>query len=124
MSANIKQIIEEINDSFMKGNTEGFLEHCADDVVWRMVGDKSITGKDAIREFMASTGGELPDFTIEKVIADGNSAVSYGNMTMKNKDGATVPYAWCDVYTFRDGTIATMDSYVIKTADAAQAEAA
>lgn len=124
MSANVKQIIENINDSFTKGNTEGFLEYCADDVVWRMVGDKSFTGKAAIREFMASTGGDLPDFTIDRVIADGDSAVSYGNMTMKNKDGVPVPYAWCDVYTFRDGRIATLDSYVIKTAETAQAEAA
>lgn len=124
MSAKNKQIIDKINDSFAEGNIEGFLEHCADDVVWRMIGDKSFTGKGAIREFMTSTGGELPDFTIDKVIGDGDSVVTYGNMTMKNKDGKAVPYAWCDVYGFRDGKIATLDSYVIKTAETAQAETA
>jgi uncharacterized protein len=36
-------------------------------------------------------------------------------MIMKEKDGKTVPYAYCDIYRFRDGKIAELNSFVIKT---------
>ena len=86
MSTKNKQIVEKINDSFAKGNTEGFLENCADNVVWRMIGDKTFTGKNAIREFMASMEGtEPPKFTVDNTIAEGDSVVSYGDMTMTEK---------------------------------------
>jgi ketosteroid isomerase-like protein len=36
-------------------------------------------------------------------------------MTMKEKDGKTVPYGYCDIYRFRDGKIVELNSFVIKT---------
>jgi len=38
-----------------------------------------------------------------------------GDMTMKDKDGMAVPYAYCDVYRFRNDKIVTLSSFVIKT---------
>lgn len=117
MSTKNKQIVEKINDSFAKGNTEGFLENCADNVVWRMIGDKTFTGKNAIREFMASMEGtEPPKFTVDNTIAEGDSVVSYGDMTMTEK-GKTTPYSYCDVYRFKGDKIAELTSYVVKTAE-------
>ena len=51
MSQENKQIVEEINKAFMDGDTEGFLRHCVDDVVWVMEGDTTTKGVAAIREF-------------------------------------------------------------------------
>jgi ketosteroid isomerase-like protein len=125
MSANYKQIVEKINDSFSEGNIEGFLEHCKDDVTWRIVGEKTVTGKDATREFMKSTGGTIPDFTVDKIVAEGDSVVTYGDMTMTDpSDGKTKTYSYCDVYRFEGDKIAELNSFVVKIADAAQAEAA
>ena len=36
-------------------------------------------------------------------------------MTMKEEDGKTVPYAYCDIYRFRDGKIGELNSFVINT---------
>ena len=117
MSTKNKQIVEKINDSFAKGNTEGCLDNCADNVVWRMIGDKTITGKNAIREFMASMEGtEPPKFTVDNTIAEGDSVVSYGDMTMTEK-GKTTPYSYCDVYRFKGDKIIELTSYVVKTAE-------
>ena len=117
MSTKNKQIVEKINDSFAKGNTEGFLENCADNVVWRMIGDKTFTGKNAIREFMASMeGAEPPKFTVDNTIAEGDSVVSYGDMTMTEKE-KTTPYSYCDVYRFSGDKIVDLSSYVVKTAE-------
>ena len=115
MSAKNKEIIEKVNASFAEGDVEGFLSHCAEDVVWTMVGNKTTRGKNAIREWMASMEMEPPKFTVDNIIGEGDFVTAYGDMTMKDKDGKTVPYAYCDIYRFRDGKIAELNSFVIKT---------
>ena len=87
MATTNKEIVDKVNAAFAQNNHEGFLSHCADDVVFTMVGDKTVKGKDAIRKWMASMGGEPPTFTVQKVIAEGDFATSHGEMTMKGKDG-------------------------------------
>ena len=115
MSAKNKEIVEKVNASFAEGGVEGFLSHCADDVVWTMVGNQSTKGKNAIREWLASMDMEPPKFTVDNIIAEGDFAVAHGDMTMKDKDGKTAPYAYCDIYRFRDGTIVELNSFVVKT---------
>src|SRR5262245_66640416 len=99
--ANNKAIVEKVNAAFAQNNLDGFLTHCADDVVFTMVGDTSLKGKEAIRKWMASMPAEPPKFTVQNVIAEGDYATAIGDMTMKEKDGATVRYSYCDVYRFR-----------------------
>jgi len=115
MSARNKEIVEKVNASFAEGGAEGFLTHCADDVVWTMVGDKTTKGKSAIREWLASMDTEPPRFTVNNIIGEGDFVTAYGDMTMKDKDGKVVPYAYCDIYRFRDEKIVELSSFVIKT---------
>ena len=115
MSSTNKEIVEMVNASFAEGGVEGFLSHCADDVVWTMVGNKSTKGKNAIREWMASMDMEPPEFTVDNIIAEGDFVTAYGDMALKEKDGKTVPYAYCDIYRFREGKIVELNSFVIKT---------
>ena len=115
MSATNKEIVEKVNVSFAQGGIEEFLSHCAEDVVWTMVGHKTTKGKNAIREWMASMDIETPKFTVDNIIAEGDFVTAYGDMTMKEKDGKIVPYAYCDIYRFRDGKIAEVNSCVLKT---------
>src|SRR4030095_4665124 len=103
MSTNNKEIVEKVNASFAEGGIEGFLSFCADDVAWTMVGHKTVKGTTAIREWMAAMDIEPPKFTVDNIIAEGDFATAYGDMTMKDKDGKWEPYAYCDVYRFRDG---------------------
>jgi ketosteroid isomerase-like protein len=116
MSEKNKEIVEKVNAAFAKGSTEGFLSFCAEDVEWTMVGDKTVKGKDAIRQWMASMGNmEPPKFTVANVIAEGDFVMACGDLTMKNKDGKAVPYSYCDIYRFRDGKIVELRAFVINT---------
>jgi uncharacterized protein (TIGR02246 family) len=115
MPVNTKAIVEKVNAAFAQNNPEGFLSQCADDVTFTMVGDKTVKGKDAVRKWMASMGGEAPKFTVQQVIAEGDLATSYGDMTMKEKDGTTASYAYCDIYRFRGDKIAELKAFVMKT---------
>ena len=115
MSARIKAIIDEVNAAFAANNVEGFLAHCTNDIVWTMVGDRTVSGVEAIRGWMSSMNGEAPTFTVDHVSGDGDTVTAYGDMTMKGKNGAAEPYAYCDVYRFRGDKIAELRSYVVST---------
>lgn len=114
-----KEVVEKINAAFDRGDTNAFLTWCADDVVWTMVGDKTVRGKDGIRQFTASMPAEPPKFTVDGVVADGDFVTAFGDMTMK-EDGRIVPYSYCDVYRFKGGKVVDLKSFVIKTEQASR----
>lgn len=115
MSEKNKEIVKKVNASFAEGNTDGFLDHCAEDIVWTMVGEKTTSGKKAIREWMSQMEGmEPPAFTVDKMLAEGDSVVCYGDMTMKGEDGVEGSYSYCDVYGFTGDKIADLRSFVVK----------
>jgi uncharacterized protein (TIGR02246 family) len=113
-----KEIVDKVNAAFARNDVEGFLAFCADDVEWTMVGEKPVRGKDAIRQWMKAAPAEPPQFSVNQVIADGDFVAACGDMTMK-ENGQTVPYSYCDVYRFRDGKIAELRAFVVKTSNAA-----
>ena len=117
MSQKNKDTVKKVNDSFLEGNFEGFLNYCTDDVQWTIVGDVSNRGKETIRQWMNSMGDqEPPKFTvIDPVIADGDFVAARGDMTMKDKDGNEGQYSYCDIYRFSGDKIAELTSFVVKT---------
>jgi uncharacterized protein len=115
MPANHKETVNKVNAAFAANELEGFLSLCTDDVQWTMVGDRTVKGKDAIRNWMTPMMTEPPKFTVLELIADGEFVTGYGDMTMKDKDGSVSPYSYCDVYRFREDKIAELRSFVIKT---------
>ena len=115
MSEANKQIVEKINEAFMAGNTEGFLDHCSEDLVWTMVGEKRTEGKTAIREWMSQMEGcEPPVFTVDKMIADSDTVACYGDMTMKGESGNEEQYSYCDIYQFAGGQVTELRSFIVK----------
>ncbi len=62
MSTQNKEILESANSAITKGDYEGFLSFCSDDVTWIFVGDQTLTGKEAVREYMARTYLEPQSF--------------------------------------------------------------
>lgn len=114
MSAENRAVVERVNAAFTKGDVEEFLSCCADDVVWTMIGEKSVKGKQAIRNWMRAMPAEPPQFTVDGMCADGDLVTAFGDMTM-TQEGTPVPYAYCDVYRIHGGRIAELKSYVLKT---------
>jgi uncharacterized protein len=117
MSAKMREIVDKVNAAFAENNLEGFLSFCTDDVKWIMVGDKTVNGKVAIRQWMASMNIEPPEFTIDNVIAESDFVVAHGDMTMKDEDGEIAPYSYCDIYRFSGDKIFELRSFVIKAAE-------
>jgi uncharacterized protein len=115
MAEKNKEIVRQVDAAFGENNLEGFLEHCAEGIKWTMVGEKVVEGKDGIRQFMSEMQGmEPPKITNENIIAEGDSVAANGKMTMKDKNGKTVAYIYCDIYRFQGDKIVGLNSYVIK----------
>lgn len=116
MSEQNKEIVKKVDASFENHDLEDFLEYCAEDIEWTMVGEKTTSGKDAVREWMTSMEGhEAPKINSRNMIAEGERVAAHGEMMMKNESGETVNYTYCDIYRFRDGKISELTSFVVKT---------
>ncbi|CCH01414.1 hypothetical protein FAES_3406 [Fibrella aestuarina BUZ 2] len=115
MTDNNKAILEKANAAIAKGDLDGFLAFCSDDTEWTYVGDITLTGKEAVRRYLETTNSEPPNFTVTNLIAEGDFLTALGDIIMKDKDGQPVRYAYCDVWRLRDGKLAELKAFVIKT---------
>jgi uncharacterized protein len=109
-----KSILERGNAAIDAGNNEGFLALCTDDTVWTFVGDKTLNGKEAVRQWMATEYVEPPQNTVTNLIAEGDFLTAMGRLTMKDKDGNMAHYEYCDVWRFQEGKLAELKAFVIK----------
>jgi ketosteroid isomerase-like protein len=114
MSEKNKAILEKGNAAIASGNHEGFLEFCTDDTEWTFVGDKILKGKEAVRQWMATTYIEPPKVTVTNLIAEGDFLTAVGYVTMKENNGEAVRYAYCDVWRFHNGKMVELRAFVIK----------
>lgn len=115
MSENNKAILEAANAAIAEGNYEGFLSFCTDDTEWTFVSDRTLNGKAAVRQWMATTYVEPPTFRVANLIAEDDFVTALGNITMKDEDGKAADYSYCDIWRFRDGKIVELRAFVIKT---------
>lgn len=113
---NNKEILEKANLAVTNGDNEGFLSFCTEDVKWNFVGDQTLEGKEAVRKYMEKTYIEPPKFDIENLIAEGNYVTAIGKISMKNENGETENFEYCDVWRFQEGKMAELKAFVIKTA--------
>lgn len=115
MSAENEKIVREINTAFEQNEMEKFLDHCDENLVWTMAGEAKTTGKTAIREWMKDMAGcDPPKIGVDKIISTEDSAVCYGDMTMKGSSGEQEGYSYCDIYTFAGGKVTELRSFVLK----------
>lgn len=115
MSANNKAILEAANAAIAEGDYEGFLSFCADNTEWTFVGDKTLKGKDAVRQWMVTEYVEPPLNIVANLIAESDLVAAVGDLTIKDADGRATHYSYCDIWRFRGGKIVELRAFVIKT---------
>lgn len=114
MSESIKAVLREANAAIDRGDTEAFLSHCPDDLQWTAVGEMTLSGKDAVRKWMATAYLTPPKYTVDEMIAEGDSLVAIGEIMAEDDDGRSVPHLYCDVWRLRSGKLAALRAFVIK----------
>lgn len=99
----------------LRGDNERFLAYCTDDTVWHFLGDQTLNGKQAVRDYMAKAYIEPPQFDVQHLIAEGDFVTAIGKISMKDGSGQVVNYDYCDVWRFRGGKMAELKAFVIET---------
>lgn len=117
MPATNKEILLKGNAAIAEGNHEEFLSLCTDDTLWTFVGERTLKGKQAVREYMAEAYIEPPIVTVEHLISEGDFLTAVGEITMKDKDGKATHYSYCDVWRFVGGKMAEVTAFVIQNKD-------
>ena len=114
MSEKNKSILAQANAAVAKGDYEGFLSHCTDDVEWTFVGDRTLKGKQAVREYMRTTYIEPPAFTVAHLIAERDFVTALGDISIKSETGQVAHFEYCDVWRIRDGKLAELKAFVVE----------
>ena len=117
MSEAHKLVLESANAAIVKGDFDGFLKFCTEDTTWTFEGERTIEGKEAIRQWMATTYIEPPNFEVHRMIADGDFVAALGEILLKDEQGKATRHAYCDVWRFHGEKLAELRAFVIKTAN-------
>lgn len=110
-----KLTLERANAAIVKGDYEGFLVQCTEDTEWVFEGDRTLKGKEAARQWMASVYSEPPKFNVHRVIAEGEFVVALGEIMLKDEQGTPTRHSYCDIWRFDDGRMAELRAFVIKS---------
>ncbi len=107
------EFLKKFNIAFAKGDIEFIIGSVTDDIVWDIIGDRKIEGKE---KFVSALKNMLPykttELTLDRVLLHGKEGAANGVMKLEN--GKT--YAFADFYRFsgaKGAKIQLLTSYVI-----------
>lgn len=109
-----KATLEQANAAIQAGDNEGFLTHCAEDIRWTTVGEGTLRGLSAVREWMRTAYATPPQFKVRQMVAEGDHVVAIGTIIGDGSDGKATELAYSDVWRFRDGKMVELDAFVVK----------
>ena len=109
-----KAILAAGNAAIAAGNYEEFLSFCSEDTEWTFVGDQTLKGKEAVRQWMAAEYVEPPMNTVVRFLAEGDFLTVLGFLILKDKNGQATQYEYCDIWRFEEGKMVELKAFVIK----------
>jgi uncharacterized protein len=114
MSVTQRGLVEEYFAGFRTSDHARILTTLTNDVEWVIHGHRTTRGKaefDGEIENPAFTGS--PQLDVHRVHEDGPVVVITGEGSGVSVAGGPFRFAFNDLFTFRDGLIARVDSYVV-----------
>jgi ketosteroid isomerase-like protein len=108
------QIVDRYMDGFRRSDHEAILGCLTDDVVWHIHGLRTTQGKGEFDHEIENPAFEgSPELTIERTIEADDMVVATGTGIGHYRATGRFQFAFSDIFTFRDGLIAQVDSYVV-----------
>ncbi len=108
------EFLKEFNIAFAKGNVEFITESVTDEIVWDIIGDRRIEGKEKFREELEKMKSKkTTELIIDQILSHGKEGATNGIMKMQNGK----KYAFSDFYKFKGAKgskIKSITSYVIE----------
>jgi predicted SnoaL-like aldol condensation-catalyzing enzyme len=111
---NNTKILLDANQLVREGKYEEYLSYLTEDSKWVFVGERTLLGKEAVRQYIKEFYLAPPIFDMEISIEEGNFVTATGNISLKNIDGSYSHYSYCDIWRFDNGKLAEVKAYVIE----------
>jgi len=120
LSVEMQALFRRFGRAFNAGDIDGILACVTTDFRWIMArgpdapDGRIVSGHEALRKALFERSRELADvrFSEAQVFAAGDRVIGTFRMTARRcADGTAVDLRGCDIYTLRDGLIASKDSY-------------
>jgi uncharacterized protein len=109
-----QQIVHRYMDGFRRSDHDAILKCLTDDVVWSIHGFRTTHGKAEFDDEIENPAFEgSPELTVERTIDAGDVVVVTGTGIGHHRENGRFRFAYGDLFTFRDGLIAQVDSYVV-----------
>lgn len=109
-----RQLVDQYLEGFRHSHHSTILATLTDDVEWIIHGHRTTHGKDAFDDEIENPAFRgSPELDVHRVIESGTVVVTTGEGRAQFADGARFCFAFNDVFTFRDGLICRVDSYVV-----------
>lgn len=103
----------EISEEFAKGNLESSATYLSDDVIWNILGNAPIVGKEKVLEVSKMLQLEsFPTITIKNIVAQGDYVVIESKGEAKTKKGKPYNQTYCDVFRFEEGKLQEISTYL------------
>lgn len=113
-----EEFLRKINMAFAEGDDQFLLNNVTEDFCWKIVGERTISGKSEFSESLEQMR-EMPPMKIEirNVIIEDGSGIIEGIVVGRNRTGQKKYFGFCDVYGLEgsgeEQKIRKMSSYVI-----------
>jgi ketosteroid isomerase-like protein len=108
---------QQIAQAFSAGRFSECYPFLADDVRWEVIGERLLTGKEAVMQFCDQTAAYFASvstqFQVHNVIAQHDAVAINGHATFVTADNRTIEVSSCDVYRFEAGLLKEITSYCI-----------
>ena len=108
------KILLEANQLVREGKYEEYLSYLTEDSKWVFVGERTLLGKEAVRQYIKDFYLAPPIFDMERSIEEGDFVTATGSISLKNADGSYSHYSYCDIWRFDNGQLAEVTAYVIE----------
>lgn len=113
----IEEFIRDFNEAFSKNDLDFILNSMTDDIQWNFIGEKTVQGKEAVKEFMEPMSKvETLGLELLNIITDVRTAAAHGKMKIKEPSGEIKSFGFADFYVFdgqKSPKIKKMTSYVV-----------
>ncbi|WP_296150494.1 nuclear transport factor 2 family protein [uncultured Flavobacterium sp.] len=108
------EILLKANQLVREGKYEEYLTYLTEDSKWEFVGERTLLGKEAVRQYIKEFYLAPPLFDMERSIEQGDFVTAVGNISLKSEDGTYSHYRYCDIWRFENGKLAEVTAYVIE----------
>ena len=108
------EVVKNVYDCFAKGDIDGFLALCDEDIEWVVNGPASLRkctsfeGLEGVRQFLdiLESTWEFSAFEPKQFITQGGSVVVLGQEAGKDKnEGTAFENRWCHVFDISNGKV-------------------